>query len=298
MSTFSIQITTKNRLEELEISLQKLCFLFDNKNIEIVIYDDGSEDNTFEFVKRKYPNIKLFRNNKSKGLIYCRNFMLNRTTADYTISLDDDSNFVANDFLEIIDDFFQKSPKCGVIAARIFWGKELSKSIISTETIIRVRGFVGCGHVWNMKAWKDIPNYPDWFVFYGEEEFASYQLFNNDWEIYYLPQLFVHHRVDVRGRKKDPDYIERTRRSIRAGWYLMFLFYPLQKIPRLFIYSNWMQLKLKVFKGDVRALKGLLLAKQDLFLNVFKLFKNRKALSIKKYKDYKQLDSAKIYWEE
>ncbi|MFK7113877.1 hypothetical protein V3468_05430 [Flavobacterium oreochromis] len=177
-------------------------------------------------------------------------------------------------------------------------GKELPKSIISTETIIRVRGFVGCGHVWNMKAWKDIPNYPDWFVFYGEEEFASYQLFNNDWEIYYLPQLFVHHRVDVRGRKKDPDYIERTRRSIRAGWYLMFLFYPLQKIPRLFIYSNWMQLKLKVFKGDVRALKGLLLAKQDLFLNVFKLFKNRKALSIKKYKDYKQLDSAKIYWEE
>ncbi|MFK7113878.1 glycosyltransferase [Flavobacterium oreochromis] len=127
MSTFSIQITTKNRLEELEISLQKLCFLFDNKNIEIVIYDDGSEDNTFEFVKRKYPNIKLFRNNKSKGLIYCRNFMLNRTTADYTISLDDDSNFVANDFLEIIDDFFQKSPKCGVIAARIFWEKSFLK---------------------------------------------------------------------------------------------------------------------------------------------------------------------------
>jgi hypothetical protein len=36
-----------------------------------------------------------------------------------------------------------------------------------------VKSFVGCGHAWRMKAWHEIPNYPEWFEFYGEENYAS-----------------------------------------------------------------------------------------------------------------------------
>jgi hypothetical protein len=28
-----------------------------------------------------------------------------------------------------------------------------------------------------MESWRDSPNYSDWFVFYGEEDFAAHQLF-------------------------------------------------------------------------------------------------------------------------
>ena len=27
-----------------------------------------------------------------------------------------------------------------------------------------------------MKTWRDIPNYPEWFIFYGEEDFARESL--------------------------------------------------------------------------------------------------------------------------
>jgi hypothetical protein len=40
-----------------------------------------------------------------------------------------------------------------------------------------LQSFVGCGHVWRMDAWRTIENYPEWFYFYGEEDFASYLLF-------------------------------------------------------------------------------------------------------------------------
>ena len=129
---------------------------------------------------------------------------------------------------DIIERYFNVNQKCGVISCRIFWGKLLPDNFESNEKPGRVKGFVGCGHVWNMKSWRDIPNYPDWFVFYGEEDFASFHLFKNNWEINYVPEILIQHRVDNKSRKNSKDFRLRMRRSLRSGWYLYFLFYPLK----------------------------------------------------------------------
>jgi hypothetical protein len=101
---------------------------------------------------------------------------LNLVATDYAISLDDDAHFITANALSVIADYFAVHPNCGVLALRIFWGLTAPHTVVTTETPTRVQGFVGCGHVWRMKAWRSIPDYPDWFVFYGEEDFASYQL--------------------------------------------------------------------------------------------------------------------------
>lgn len=296
MKTFSILITTKNRIDDLKFTLQEISYLIENKRVECIICDDGCTDNTFEFVKNNYPKIQLISNEKSKGLIYSRNKLLDMTTADYAISLDDDAHFVSENPLEIIENHFDNNSNCGVIACRIFWGKDLSKRTTSLEKVKRVKGFIGCGHVWNMKAWKNIPNYPSWFIFYGEEEFASFQLFKNDWEVHYNPKLFVQHRVDVKSRKKDRDYQVRLRRSLRSGWYLYFLFYPFKMITKKFLYSLYMQFKLKVFKGDFKSLVGISKALFDICWNSSRLFKNRNALTQNEYLSFQKLEDSKIYW--
>lgn len=292
----SILITTKNRLTDLKFTLAQLTELFTNDEVECLLYDDASTDGTFEFVKENYPAITLFRNEKSLGLIHNRNVLLNSCNGEYAISLDDDAHFLSSNVFNEIVQYFTSNPKCAVIACRIFWGKEEPSSKLSNEQISRVKGFVGCGHVWNLKAWRDIPNYPEWFVFYGEEEFASYQLFKSDWEIHYVPDLFVQHRVEVKARKKDSDYLQRQRRSFRSGWYLYLMFFPLKSIPKKMAYTLWAQIKNKFFKGDFKASCGVFLAILDVFVNLPKIIKARNRFSKEEFQRYSNLEPTKIYW--
>jgi glycosyltransferase involved in cell wall biosynthesis len=295
-TTFSILISTKNRINDLKFTLFKIQHLIDETDVECVIYDDGSSDGTTNYITQNYPKITLHTNKISKGYLYCRNKMLNETRADFAISLDDDAHFVTEQPLELIANYFDKNPKVGLLGFRVFWSKHNPSSIFSSDLSIRMKSFVGCAHVWRMSAWRDIPNYPEWFVFYGEEDFASYQLFKNNWEIHYLPEVLVHHRVDVKARKNNTDYSPRLRRSLCSGWNLYFLFLPLALIPKKMAYSIWMQLQLKVFKGDWKALKGLLLALMDLLFALPKIINNRNRLTGAEYEAYQKLPETRLYW--
>jgi glycosyltransferase involved in cell wall biosynthesis len=292
---FEIQISTRNRIEDLSYTLREIAPLL-NDNVSCVIYDDGSSDGTSEYIRQQYPDVVMLSNTVSRGYLYCRNTMLNLTKADVAISLDDDAHFLSDNPIEYLQKYFENHIDCGVIAMRIFWGMQPPGEQISIETPHRVKGFVGCGHAWRIKAWKEIPDYPEWFGFYGEEDFSSYELFRTTWKINYVPQVLVNHRVNPKKRKLDADYTLRLRRSLRSGWYLLFLFYPLRLIPRRLIYSLWIQLKTKVFKGDLRALKSIILALIDVFLNIFRIMKYSNRLTLKEFREYENLPDTKIFW--
>lgn len=294
---FSFLITTKNRLTELIKTLDRLSFLLTDNRVEFIICDDGSTDGTSNFITTHYPNIHLINNIKSRGLIYSRNRLLSSTKTPYAITLDDDAHLVSKDILEQINSHFNTHITCAVIAFRIFWGKVLPEKTDHFHTKTRVKGFVGCGHVWRMEAWRSIPNYPDWFIFYGEEDFASYHLFKAGWEVHYVPNILVHHRVDINSRKRDKDYRIRLRRSLRSGWYLYVVFYPLKTIPRRFLYTIWVQLKTKVFKGDVYAFIAILQALGDLVIKFPRLLKMANRLSKKEFVEYSKLANTRVYWE-
>ena len=200
---FSILITTKDRKNDLAFTLSKIQYLLNREDVECLICDDASTDGTFKFVHDNYPKIQLIQNVKSKGLIYSRNRLMALVTTEFAISIDDDLHFVTQYPLEIIQKAFSENPKVGLFSFRIFW--DLDEPVItkSDEVLHRMQSFAGGANVWRMKAWRDIPEYPAWFVFYGEEDFASYQLFKKNWEVYYLPEVLVNHRVNIKTRKKD-----------------------------------------------------------------------------------------------
>ncbi|MDR7208952.1 glycosyltransferase [Flavobacterium piscis] len=293
---FSILITTKDRKDDLALTLRKSQYLLDREDVKFIICDDGSTDGTDIFIQKEYPNIQFIRNTQSKGLIFSRNRLMDLVSTEFAISIDDDLHFITQNPLEIIRNAFNENSKIGLFGFRVFWNPQEPKINSSDEVSHRMKSFVGCGHVWRMSAWLDIPNYPDWFIFYGEEDFASYQLFKKKWEIHYLPEVLVNHRVDIKSRKKNTDYSLRLQRSLRAGWYLYFLFYPIKIIPRKLAYSIWMQLRLKIFKGDLKALKAMLLAQFDLLISIPKIIKNANRLSLKEYQEYQKLEETKIYW--
>ena len=295
-SSFSILITTKNRKEDLIFTLSKIQHLLDKENVDCIICDDGSTDGTSLYVQNNFPEIQLIKNSESRGLIYSRNRLMSLVTSEFAISIDDDLHFVTQNPLEIIQEKFRKNSKIALLSFRIFWDLQEPISTNCDEITCRVKSFAGGANVWRMKAWQEIPDYPAWFMFYGEEDFASYQLFKKKWEVHYLPEVLVNHRVDVKSRKKDNDYSLRLRRSLRSGWYLYFLFYPLNKIPRRFLYTLWIQFKTKVFKGDFKALYAVLQALLDLIYNLSRLFKQSNRLTKKEFDEFMKLSDTKLYW--
>lgn len=294
--SFDILIATKNRKTDLIRTLNSLTELINKPNVQFIVYDDGSTDGTALYLRSNFPQVTLLHNEISKGYLFCRNTMLNQSTADYAISLDDDAHFISENPLEEIHTFFENDSKCGLIAFRVFWGLEIPINTLSYEENEQVSGFVGCGHVWRMKAWKSIPNYPEWFQFYGEEDFSSFHLFKKKWQIQYLPSVLVHHRVNVSQRKKHADYRSRLRRSIRARWYLYFLFYPWNKIPRKLFYTLWMQVKFKTLKGDGKATLAIIQALFDVLINFPKLLRQSKRFSKEEFIQFEQLPEPKIFW--
>jgi glycosyltransferase involved in cell wall biosynthesis len=296
MIKFSIIITTKNRLSNLEITLNTLKPLLLREDTELLICDDSSIDGTQEYLTTHFAHHTLIFNTKSLGLIHNRNALMNSAKGNYIISLDDDANFITESPLEQIEDYFVSKENCGVLSLRIFWGKEKPNITETTIKPYRVNSFVGCGHVWRKEAWNKVPEYPSWFVFYGEEDYASYYLFKKNIEIHYFPDVLVHHRVSVKERKEQKDYTQRLRRSLRAGWYLYVMFFPVLKIPRLFLYTLWVQIKNKVFKGSFRALLAIIGAILDLIINFPKLISNASRLTMNEYKEYRALPQVKIFW--
>jgi len=295
MKDFSILITTYNRRNELKFTLNSLQ-TFINDGISVMVCDDASTDGTSEFIRSEYPEIQLVVNSVNKGLIFSRNLLMNQVQTPYAISLDDDANFLSIEPLANILRYFEKEPKCGVIAFRIYWGLSKPKITYADEKPEIVKSFVGCGHVWRMKAWNEIPDYPAWYRFYGEENFASMHLLKKQWEVHYLPGVLVHHRVDNTARKQNGDYYCRARRSLRADWYNFAIFYPKIKVVRTFLYSIKMQILKAIENRSIIYLKNTGLAVLDILSNLRRLKNSRSVFSDADYQQWLKLLDAKIYW--
>lgn len=293
---FTITIPTKNRLPELKLTLFKISHLIERNDVECFVCDDGSVDGTYDYIALNYPKIKIFKNKVSKGIHFTRNILLNNVSTPYILSIDDDAHIITVDVLNLVENYFDKHKEVGLLSFRAFWSKNSPSLEETYQKPERVKSFGAVSFAMRTKTWESIPNFPNWFVFYGEEDFASFHLFKNNWQIHYFPQVLVHHRVNIKERKKNKDYQIRLRRSLRSGWYLYFLFYPWESIPKRFLYTLFVQFKTKVLRGDAKALLAIVQGLFDVVFNMNRLLKNSKRLTRQEFIKYQNLSDAKLYW--
>lgn len=66
----------------------------DYENIQIVVIDDNSVDETSEFIKAKYPSVHLITNATNKGPAYAKNQGIIASTGDLLLFLDSDVELI------------------------------------------------------------------------------------------------------------------------------------------------------------------------------------------------------------
>ena len=91
MSKITILIPTYNRASLIAKTIEN-CFLQSCGDFTILIYDDGSTDNTTDVVNsiiKRYPNrIKYIKSKKNMGIGYSRKMLLEHLNSEFGVWLD------------------------------------------------------------------------------------------------------------------------------------------------------------------------------------------------------------------
>ncbi|OTA19167.1 hypothetical protein Xbed_02564 [Xenorhabdus beddingii] len=100
-------------------------------DIEIIIVDDCSTDNTYNICKEysgKDNRIKLFQNNKNQGIAHTLNIALNKSIGKYIIRMDADDISLPHR-IEIMYDFLIKNPSIDIVSSSTITIDENGKEI-------------------------------------------------------------------------------------------------------------------------------------------------------------------------
>lgn len=180
MFRYSIVIPVYKRKFHLKNTLEALNHLngFDNNDYEVIVVDDNSNDDTYEYIKGidKNYNLKYYYFQKSKES-YCapaKNYGWRKANGDIVIFIDSDI-IVQQTYLNEIERYFRMDQNIMVIGTRIFLPESIPYEIVQDKsfydkylnTLINpdfyeLRHKIFNDHSYNLSTWK----YP-WLEAFG-----------------------------------------------------------------------------------------------------------------------------------
>jgi glycosyltransferase involved in cell wall biosynthesis len=218
VQTVSIIITTKNRKEELRRALAS-CFL-QQPLPEVVVIDDGSTDQSAEMVRDEFPQTRLFRSEKSKGLICQRNHAGELAKGDILVSLDDDAEFSSPDVVRQSLSFFNN--EC-VAAVTIPWknvpqDQGLKEKAPDGEGIYVCRSFTGLAHALRRDIFLQMGGYRESLQEGGEEQDLSIRMLDQGFVVCLGRADHVNHfESKVRSVPRRAYFVARN--AVLFAWY-------------------------------------------------------------------------------
>ncbi|BAZ32291.1 family 2 glycosyl transferase [Cylindrospermum sp. NIES-4074] len=197
-SLVSIVIATKNRadcLERLINSIRQQNY----KNVEIIVGDDGSDTaiNSIE------PEIKIFRNDISRGACFIRNRCLEMSQGAFIIIFDDDTELTDSQAISKAVTLAEANPDAGAIAFHQICADGTSHAVqpanVDYLSYIVTPAFYGC--LLRKEALLKLETgFIEEFNYYYEEVEFTLRLLDAGYKVIYDPELKIIHYADERGR--------------------------------------------------------------------------------------------------
>ena len=255
--------------------------------VDIVVGDNASSDNSVEFLKQSYPQIQIIQNDKNYGFAEGYNKVLDKVYADYFVLLNSDVEVTDNWISPIINmmdaddniaicqpkllsyyqrDTFEYAGGAGgyidkygypFCRGRLF--TTLEKDNGQYNDVCEIFWATGAAMFVKAKVWKDLDGLDGDFFAHMEEIDFCWRAKNAGYKVYYCPQSVVYH---IGGGTLPPSSPFKTFLNFRNNFSLLFK--NLQKRQLAYVFP------IRILMDWVAALKFLAEKKPKEFTAVIK----------------------------
>ena len=236
----SILIVSKNRKEDLTITLNRIESLIDTTEVEVLVFLDGCTDDS-QYLQNELGWVRWFISEKSIGASAARHHIYPLANSAILIGLDDDAHPLTIEFLSEIEKLFAAKPNVGILAFEEVKGvfgsdkEALAGSEVNKKEFL-CSEFIGCGFAIRKSVYDMTNGFPVWIDIYGEESCLSIEVIARGYDILYTNAIKVNHRINKQQRKLNKQNYFRFGKQLKniTFYYLVYYPSPLPKIIKLF----------------------------------------------------------------
>lgn len=217
----SILIITYGREKELLDTLK--CFQnYKGTLLELLILDNNEKnilkEKIFKILENKSIKIRYFNDGENYGVALGRNYLIKEARGNILITLDDDIEIEEdiNVFISKIEKYFSNNKNIGCLAFNIinyYSKKPLRHEIphgnkkLDFNRNLETYYFIGAGHAIKKEVYNKIGLYPkDLGKYGGEERDLSFRILESNYEILYIADVKIYHKVSPNGRLKEENF--------------------------------------------------------------------------------------------
>lgn len=187
-------------------------------NCETYLIDNGSSDGSAEYVRQKYPSVKVIRNSRNLGFAEAYNRAISRTEAEYVVLLNNDTEVLNPKWLNVLVKTATEESNVAAVATKmVSMENHRLLDSVGSMGIPYWRGFVDIGkgepdadHYSNgfepfafcggaalirRSAFTDAGKFDGKFFLYAEDPDLSWRLRLLGWKIPYAPDAKVAHAL-------------------------------------------------------------------------------------------------------
>jgi GT2 family glycosyltransferase len=203
----SVVIATRNRRLDLMSALASVSGQT-YPRIELLVYDDASDDDTESSVRRRYPQVQLMRSDRRVGYISLRNRGFREARGRFVFSIDDDAEYTGDDTIARTVEQFEADDRIAAIAMPFVEPGRTAGFFVPPTGVVRteLRSFVGCAAALRRETVTRLGGYREFFTHQGEERDLCIRLLSAGYSIVYGKARPVVHRGSPR---RDPARIWR-----------------------------------------------------------------------------------------
>jgi len=240
-----------------KIELLKKCIhsvaLLNVNDVEIIIIDDCSNSKTQSFLKKlRKINIKVYRNQKNKGISYSRNFGVKVSNSEYITFVDSDDYIFEKKFNKIKHFIIKnKNPDITVTKFDTNYFKLISNKKFKDK---------------NFKFKKKEEIIYD----FSKINFKPFWHFETVWCLFYNKEFLLKNKIkfeNIAYRNEDQDYVVKSFFLSKKTLIINEKFY-FYKVHGENIRYNSTISSIKMFNGNLRLIENLInFFKKDIFVN-------------------------------
>lgn len=230
----SIIIPTCNRRDDVLLCVESILSS-SYKNIEVIVVDNASNDNTDIAIEKKYAGnrkVKLVKSKTNLGAGGGRNLGVKKASGDYLLFVDSD-NIVDRKMVEVLSRFFNEKPDCGMVGPLMLYKADPKKiwmysadiNMFTSQAIYKGAGeknakqydrAIEVGHLpncfmTNTKVFKKTGGFEEKYQVVYEEADLAEKIKKTGKKIYVYTEAVTQHNVPLPGVGKDRDLGFRTK---------------------------------------------------------------------------------------